>query len=383
MNKNHQSVDNRVKQVVWIVIIVGVLILGATVTAGMYLYTRVNNTSISERNRPKHDGNLASTSDEALISRVVDAASPSVVSIMTNVSTRTMFGAAQQQAAGTGVVVSADGYILTNKHVVSGATAVTIVMSDGTIYEKVSLVGVDPLNDIAYLKIDGAKGLKPASLGDSSTVRVGQGVIAIGNALGQYQNTVSSGIISGKGRPVNAGSENGSTSESLSDLLQTDAAINPGNSGGPLLNRSGQVIGINTAVAANAEGIGFAIPINAVKGTLASVISGKGVQRSYIGLRYVPVTPAIAKRFNLPVKQGAYVVSDGATSAVETGGPADKAGISEKDIITNINGASVGEAGGVSTLIGAYAPGETVTVTYLRGGSERTTKVTLATYRAN
>ena len=251
------------------------------------------------------------------------------------------------------------------------------------IYEKVSLVGVDPLNDIAYLKIDGAKGLKPASLGDSSTVRVGQGVVAIGNALGQYQNTVSSGIISGKGRPVNAGSENGSTSESLSDLLQTDAAINPGNSGGPLLNRSGQVIGINTAVAANAEGIGFAIPINAVKGTLASVISGKGVQRSYIGLRYVPVTPAIAKRFNLPVKQGAYVVSDGATSAVETGGPADKAGISEKDIITKINGASVGEAGGVSTLIGAYAPGETVTVTYLRGGSERTTKVTLATYRAN
>lgn len=383
MEKSHQSISQRVGRTVRNTVVICILLLGIAAIGGIYWYLHTNRAPITERPTTQNDGNLVSTSDETVIANVAEKVSPSVVSIMTNVSTQTIFGAVQQQAAGTGVVVSKNGYILTNKHVVEGASAVTVVTSDGTSYENATVVGSDPLNDVAYLKINGVSDLAPATLGDSSTVRVGQGVVAIGNALGQYQNTVSSGIISGKGRPVSASDGSGSASETLSDLLQTDAAINPGNSGGPLLNRSGQVIGINTAVAAGAEGIGFAIPINAVKGTLKTVLAGKGVQRAYIGLRYITVTPAVAKRFNLSVKQGAYVSSEGGTSAVAANGPADQAGIRDKDVITKINDVSLGDAGGVMTLIGEYAAGDTVSVAYIRDGTERTTKVTLAAYPVN
>jgi serine protease Do len=204
--------------------------------------------------------------------------------------------------------------------------------------------------------------------------------VAIGNSLGQYQNTVTSGIISGKGRPVSAGSEDGSSSENLTDLLQTDAAINPGNSGGPLLNLSGQVIGINTAVAANAQGIGFAIPINSTKGTLKEVLAGKGVRRSYLGVRYVPLSAETAKQYNLSVRQGAYVIGSGAGSAVDANGPAAKAGIQEKDIITKVNGLEVGPRGSVSSLIGEYAPGDTVALTILRDSKTIVKNVTLAVF---
>jgi S1-C subfamily serine protease len=317
---------------------------------------------------------------ENAIASVVEKVSPSVVSIVTNTTRQTLFGAAQQQAAGTGIILSKDGYILTNNHVVASASNIEVVTTDGTTYSDVELVGADPLNDISYLKVKNVTDLQPAELGDSSTSRVGQQVIAIGNALGQFQNTVSNGIISGKGRPLTAGGEGGDSGESLTDLLQTDAAINPGNSGGPLLNYSGQVIGINTAVASNAEGIGFAIPVNATKGTLKGVLAGKGVQRSYLGLRYVEITAAVAKQYDLPVKKGAYVAADKGGSAVVAGSPADKAGLKEKDIITKINDEEVGVSGGLSTLVGEYAPGDTVEVTYLRDGAEKRVKVTLAAY---
>jgi serine protease Do len=366
----------------FILVAVIFLLVGA---GGMTVYNLVrsntNQNSLTARQAVKDDGNLKTTNQEAVVENIVEKVSPSVVSIVTNVTVNSIFGTANQEAAGSGIIVSSDGYIMTNKHVVADATSIDVVLSDGTTYDKVSLVGTDPMNDIAYLKIEGTNNLTAATLGESSTVRVGQGVIAIGNSLGQYQNTVTDGIISGKGRPVTAGSGNGGSSESLTDLLQTDAAINPGNSGGPLLNHSGQVIGINTAVAANAEGIGFAIPINAAKGTLKSVLAGKGVQRSYLGLRYVQITAELAKKYNLATKQGAYVVSEGGT-AVLSGGPADKAGIKDKDIITKINGLAVGSQGGVSSLVGEYAPGDTIELTLLRGGGERTVKVTLGSYQA-
>jgi S1-C subfamily serine protease len=361
------------------VAIVFALIGAASVVVYDYLQTE-NRAEVTSRQGLKDDGNLKSTNDEQVVSNIVDTVSPSVVSIVTNVTVSSIFGVANQQAAGSGIVVSKEGYILTNKHVVDGANSISVVMSDGTTHDDVELIGVDPMNDVAYLKIKNVNDLKPATLGDSSTVRVGQGVIAIGNSLGQYQNTVTSGIISGKGRPVTAGNDQGSMAETLTDLLQTDAAINPGNSGGPLLNRSGQVIGMNTAVAANAEGIGFAIPINATKGTLKSVLAGKGVQRAYLGLRYVQVTAEVAKKYDLPTKQGAYIIGDSGAPAIVADGPADKAGLQEKDIITKINGLLVGPQGGVSSLVGEYAPGDTVEVTYLRGSREATTKVTLAAY---
>ncbi len=328
---------------------------------------------------PTYDGNKAKTVEEQSVMGVTEKVSPSVVSIVTNIRTQSYFGMQDAQAAGTGIIVSKDGYILTNKHVISGASSVQVITVDGTTYNSVAVVGVDPLNDVAYLKVPGVNNLPPAELGDSSTVRVGQSVVAIGNALGQYQNTVTSGIISGVGRPVEAGDGEGSV-ESLTDLLQTDAAINPGNSGGPLLNMAGQVIGINTAIAQDAQGIGFTIPINATKGMLKSVLAGKGVKRSYIGLRYLPITAELAVRQNLPVRQGAYIRTDDGSSAVVAGGPADKAGIRNGDIVTKINNLEVGKNGGIASLIGAFAPGETVKVTLLRDGKEQAISVTLGAY---
>lgn len=360
----------------------GIILVALGAFGAWYVLERpeINNEPISQRQSIESDGNLNPTDDEGIITKVVEKAAPSVVSITTRTQVSSVFGTASQAGAGSGVIVSSDGYILTNKHVVADTDALRVVTSEGKIYEEVSVVGTDPLNDIAYLKIKDAKDLVAAELGDSSTIRVGQGVIAIGNSLGQYQNTVTSGIISGKGRPVAAQSEAGDGSvETLTDLLQTDAAINPGNSGGPLLNRAGQVIGINTAVAADAQGIGFAIPINATKGILKSVQAGKGVQRSYLGVRYVPITAEVAEQYKLKAGEGAYVTSNRG-DAVQASGPADKAGIKDGDIIKKVNGLVVGPQGGVSSLIGEYAPGDTVEITVARGGRELTLKATLGAY---
>ena len=362
--------------------VMGVLIALSILAAGVLYWYKggANNAPLTERNVPQTDGNLQTTTNEDVITSIAESVSPSVVSIVTNVTTQTIFGATKGEAAGTGIIVSKDGYVLTNKHVVSGANKVEVILSDGTSYTNVTVVGSDPLNDIAFLKINGVDNLSPAKLGDSATTRVGQEVVAIGNSLGQYQTTVTSGIISGKGRPITAGSEGTGETESLTDLLQTDAAINPGNSGGPLLNRSGQVIGVNTAVAANAQGIGFAIPINATKGALKQVLAGKGVERSYLGLRYVTLTSDVAKQYNVSVTQGAYIIGAEGSPGVLPGSPADKAGLREKDIIKKVNGMTVGPQGGVSSLIGEYAPGDTVSLLVLRDGRELTLKATLQAY---
>lgn len=384
VERKRQTLAQKMRRTATAVGAVSLLCLIAVICAGIYWYTHTNHSAVTTRQSVQNDGNSLTTSTENTISSVVEKVSPSVVSIVTKVTTQSIFGASQAEAAGTGIIISKDGYILTNKHVVSGATQAQVVTSDGTTYDNVQIVGSDPLNDVAYLKIAGVDNLTPAMMGDSATTRVGQQVIAIGNALGQYQNTVSSGIISGKGRPVSASDEAGTSSETLTDLLQTDAAINSGNSGGPLLNLSGQVIGMNTAVASNAEGIGFAIPINATKGTTKTVLEGKGVQHAYLGVQYVSITAAIAKQYNLSSRQGAYITSTGgSSSAVINGSPADKAGLQDKDIITKINGETIGADGGMSSIIGEYAPGDTVEVTYLRGGSERTTKVTLVAYQSS
>ncbi len=361
---------------------IGVLVaLGIVVASALYWYmTYTNSAPLAERNVPQTDGNLQTTTNEEVITSIAENVSPSVVSIVTNVTTQTIFGAAQREAAGTGIIVSKDGYVLTNKHVVSGADRVEVILSNGTSYTNVTVVGSDPLNDIAFLKINGVNDLSPAELGDSATTRVGQEVVAIGNSLGQFQTTVTSGIISGKDRPITAGSEGTGETESLTGLLQTDAAINPGNSGGPLLNRSGQVIGVNTAVAANAQGIGFAIPINATKGALKQVLAGKGVERSYLGLRYVTLTPDVAKQYDVSVTQGAYIVGAEGRPGVLPGSPADKAGLREKDIIKKVNSMMVGPQGGLSSLIGEYAPGDTVSLLVLRDGRELTLKATLEAY---
>lgn len=361
-----------------VILVASVIVLGLAAGFGGSALQDVLQKPLTQliENSSGKDGNLIVTGEEEDIASVAAKVSPSVVSIVTTVQSRTF---ETGEGAGTGIIISADGYIMTNKHVISDASNVSVVASDGTSYDNVKVVGADPLNDVAFLKVDGVTNLKPAEIGDSSSIRIGQKVVAIGNALGQYQNTVTSGIISGTGRPVSA--QAGETVETLTDLLQTDASINPGNSGGPLVNVAGQVIGINTAIASDAAGIGFAIPINATKGLMSGVLQSGKISRAYLGVSYQTVTPEIAKQFNLPVSKGAYVVSASqSANAVVTGGPADKAGVKNRDIITKINDKEVGENGGVASLVGEYKPGDTIQLTILRDGKSLTVRVTLAAY---
>ena len=340
--------------------------LGASVTYIVMMSSKNNNSIF--------DGNQTTVQTEASIAKVAAEVSPSVVSI----STKTDNLLTTRQGAGTGIIMSEDGYVVTNKHVVKNSTSATVTTSDGVIYDQVEIVGGDPLNDVAFLKIKNASKLKPAQLGDSSSLQIGQSVLTIGNTLGEYQNTVTSGIVSGLGRPIAAATQSGSSAESLTDLVQTDAAINPGNSGGPLVNMAGQVIGINTAIVNNAQGIGFAIPINAIKGILDGVLQHGKVERAYLGVRYTDITPALAKQKRLDVRRGALADASG----VEAGSPASKAGVKGGDIITKVGDLIVGQHGGVSSLIAQYRPGDEVEITLLRDGSEQKVKVKLDAYNA-
>lgn len=370
---------------------VGLLVLVCALVgfAGGYLGSKAqselnntNNSGISRENQ------RAVLNESQLISALAKNVSPSVVSVdVTSASQgRDIFGSqiGEQRSAGTGIILSEDGYIITNRHVVdSSATSVSVTLSDGTKFNDVEIVGRtnenDPL-DVAFLRIKDTKGKKltAAKLGDSSKVQVGDKVVAIGNALGQFQNTVTAGIISGFGRNVEAG-DGYSASESLQNLFQTDAAINQGNSGGPLVNINGEVIGINTAVAGSgAENIGFAIPIVDVQGLIKSVLEKGKLERPFLGVRYVSLTDDYATEYNLPVKRGAYIVpsSDGSPSIV-SGSPAEKAGLKEKDIIIEINGEKIDETHSLIGLISKHAVGDELTLKVLRGGKEQTVKVKL------
>jgi serine protease Do len=326
--------------------------------------------------------------ESSAVVNVAKTVSPSVVSITTQtvVAGQSIFGlstgdSTTQEGAGTGMILTSDGLILTNNHVIAGGGTITVITSDGKQY-KGTVVAANTTQDYAFVRI-GATGLKPVSLGDSSAVQIGQGVVAIGNALGQFSNTVTSGIISGEGRPVTASDDGSSdsttSSENLQDLFQTDAAINPGNSGGPLVNLAGQVIGMDTAVAGNAQNIGFAIPINEIKSAVASVKSSGTIQRPYLGVRYEPITPDVVASQNLSVNQGALVIGDSADAAVVAGSPADKAGIKSGDIITKVGSQTIDSNHSLTSLIANYKPGDKVTLTILRNGKTQTVAVTVGT----
>lgn len=282
----------------------------------------------------------------------------------------------QEIGGGSGFIVSADGMIVTNKHVVDDDQAdYTVVMNDGQKYDA-KVVAKDPTNDVAVLKIE-AKDLPTLSLADSNDVQIGQSVIAIGNALGQYRNTVTKGIISGKSRTITAGDGNGQ-SETLEDVFQTDAAINPGNSGGPLLDLSGKVVAINTAVNAQGQLIGFAIPANVVKRDLDSVKTSGKITRAFLGVRYVLVTKAMAEQDKLPVDHGALIKSGSSNAAaVVAGSPADKAGIVENDIIVSVNGTDITVDHSLAGLLNQFNPGDTITVRLYHQGTAKDVKVTL------
>lgn len=348
----------------------------------IYDFLQGNETVVISNNQPSNDGNSLNFT-EGSIADIASKVSPSVVSIVTEVRTTSFFGTTSTStAAGTGMIVTSDGYVLTNKHVIDGARSIQIILDDGTTYDDVTVVGTDPLSDVAFLKIADVRDLPTVTLGDSKTVTAGQPVIAIGNALGQFQNTITYGIISGVGRSITASNGDSTSAENLTDMIQTDAAINAGNSGGPLVNAAGEVIGINTATSNNADGIGFAIPISSVKGMLQNIIDHQTAMRSYMGVYYINITPEVAKTYNLPVNAGAYVYSPSQYSAIIKDGPAAKAGLKDKDIITKINGVAVGASSSVASLIGEYQPGDTIQITVLRDGKEQVVNLTLDAYKA-
>lgn len=274
-----------------------------------------------------------------------------------------------EQDIGSGFVVSDDGLVVTNKHVVSDASASYRVFTrDNKLYE-VQKIYRDPVNDLAILKIDLPKGaIKPMELGDSSNLKVGQFVIAIGAALGEFRNTVTTGVISGLGRTITAGSPF-EGAENLDNVIQTDAAINPGNSGGPLLNSLGQVIGVNTAVASGAQNIGFALPISVVKDSLSNFNKTGQFSRPFLGIRYrdIDSKEAITKGW----VEGAGIVE------VITNSPAEKAGIKVGDIVTKIDDEKITVKNPLSQVIAKKKVGNTIKITVWRDNEETTISVTL------
>ena len=358
--------------------------LVAVALSGTALYYAYNRPTTSIFHSSNSSSNNAATFAEGSISEIANSVSKSVVSIITNTNTTGSFFTGQvSQAAGTGFILSSDGYIATNKHVVANATKIGVILDDGSTYEDVELIGTDPINDFAIVKIKDVKDLTPIKIGDSKTTNIGQQVVAIGNALGTYQNSVTSGIISGKGRSLTASDSSRTTYETLSDMIQTDAAINGGNSGGPLVNAAGEVIGINTAYASQGNNVGFAIPINSVKGIMAGVLKDGKFERAVLGVRYQTITPLIAKEKKLDVTAGAYVKGSNNASAVNKGSAGDKAGIKDGDIITAVNGTKIGTAGSLGSLIGEYAVGDTVKLEVYRDKKYVQLDVKLEAYDAD
>jgi len=351
-------------------------------------------------------GGSAASGSQAPVVDIVKAVSPAVVTIVADGVTATDPTTGQTgtgTATGSGVIFDANGLILTNHHVVAGdPQKLTVHLTDGRSFPA-KIYGVDTLTDLAIVKVD-ASGLPTAPIGDSSSIQVGQQAIAIGSPLGTFTDSVTSGIVSALGRSIPV--EDGSI---LSNLIQTDTAINPGNSGGPLLDPSGKVIGVNTAAASQAQGIGFAIPIDIAKPLLAQASAGKPLARPYLGIRFETIDPTVQSENNLPVDHGAWIPSASATSqangqgsngaqdpnaqdpfgqdpfgqgsqttvqsSIVAGGPADQAGLQPGDIITAVDGTALDATHPLDMVTSQYGPGTSVRLDILRNG--QTTQVTV------
>lgn len=298
--------------------------------------------------------------EESATIAVVESTSPSVVSVLEKSVSYNLFNGPQLQESsiGTGFAVAKD-IVVSNRHVVSDTDATySVVDSDG---DKLDVVDIyrDPLNDLALLKISDGD-FTPIELGDSDVVRVGQTVIAIGNALGRFSNSVTKGIISGVGRGITASGSISQFQEEIENVLQTDAALNPGNSGGPLLNIAGQVIGVNVAVGVQTENIGFAIPVNTVKELISDYQSGVDRRKPFLGIEYVVITPEFAQNSDLP--EGVLVRSVVSDSA------ADEAGVKINDVITAIDQTNISDSTSLASIIKGYKVNDKVKLSVWRNG---------------
>jgi S1-C subfamily serine protease len=365
-------------------VVLGAALLSAVLASGG-TFVALTATGALDRSTPAPTSNASDaavrqpiTIDES--SAIVDVAAkagPAVVKITTG-GVDPESPDVPQQGVGSGVIFDSNGWILTNRHVVAGSNTLVVELQDGLTYEG-RIYGIDTLTDLAIIKVE-ATGLAAAALGDSDGLRVGQLVVAIGSPLGTFSNTVTSGIVSATGRQIQTDGGD------LDNLIQTDAAINPGNSGGPLLDSSGAVIGINTAIARDSSGIGFSIPINLAKPLMEQAIAGEELQRPFIGIRYEPIDAQLAKDQSLPVEEGALVSREADSAGrppITPGSPAAAAGIQPGDIITGIDDITIDSEHPVNAVLAQYAPGDTVTLRVLRGGETLSIEVTLGVRPAN
>jgi len=286
----------------------------------------------------------------------------------------------REVGGGSGFLVNRDGLIITNRHVVADDTAeYTVFTNDGKKYPA-EVLAKDPVLDVAVVKISGGP-FASLTLGNSDTLEVGQSVVAIGNALAEFRNTVSVGVISGLGRSITAGDSSGGV-EQLDEVIQTDAAINPGNSGGPLVNLRGEVIGVNVAVAEGSQNIGFSLPINSIKGVISSVERTGTIVRPYVGIRYVIITKELKEKNNLPVDYGILITrgKDQTELAVMPGSPANKAGLLENDIILAVDGVKISVDRNFSSMIRKHAVGDVIKLKILSKGVEREAMLVLEKY---
>jgi serine protease Do len=314
----------------------------------------------------------SSTQIESTITQVVQNVGPAVVTVTGKVPGQaTFFGQSPASTvSGSGVFISPQGYILTNDHVISGAQNLSITLADGST-QAVTVVGADQYSDIAVLKTNG-KVPAVATLGNSDLLKPGETVIAIGSPLGQFQNTVTEGVVSALNRSLDTG--NGYT---INGLIQTDAAINPGNSGGPLVDLAGEVIGINSYLISNSnsgttvEGLGFSIAINTAKAVATQLIQNGSLVRPYLGITFQVITPDIATGYNLPVQWGVYI------TAIQSGSPASMAKLQVGDIITSVGGVALDHNNDYINLLFIHKPGDAIAIGYYRSGQTYTVNVTL------
>ena len=357
-----------------LIVIVLIIILGVWNIASSYLPSLVN---FIGKDGAKSSEKVKIVSEESVVIDIVEKVSPSVVTVgieqrIINFDPFDIFrqrpqATKQEQDIGSGFIVSSDGLVVTNKHVVDSRGKYNVITHDGKKYE-VKNIYRDPVNDIAIVKID-ANGLKMVEMGDSSMVKVGQLVVAVGTPLGEFRGSVTKGIVSGIGRGITAGSPFESFAEKLDDVIQTDAAINPGNSGGPLVNSSGQVIGVNTAIASGAENIGFALPINIIKESLKNFNDNGQFNRAFLGISYKLISKEIALLNDVP--EGAYIQD------VVAGSPAEKADIQRGDIITKIDNKKIQTGTEVAQIISDKKVGDIINITLWRDGKTIEIKATL------
>lgn len=306
---------------------------------------------------------IETTEIETAVTQAVEKVGPAVVTVIGQASVGGV-------SSGSGVIVSPDGYILTNNHVIEDTLQLAIILADGT-QLPANLVGADPFSDLAVLKTDESVP-EVAQLGNSDALKPGETVIAIGSPLGNFKNTVTVGVVSATGRQLDSG-----RGFILEDMIQTDAAINQGNSGGPLVNLGGQVIGLNTLVlrgdgtGATVEGLGFAVPSNTIQAVANSIIEKGYVARPYLGVRWQWIDPNLAYRHQLPVEWGVFV------GEIAPGSPAEKAGLEEGDIITSIGGVALNMENPFTNALFRFAPGDTVSLTVQRGREQIELQVTL------